>query len=81
MRYIHHLIDDQKFKFVSDLDEIGHYEIINLNGKPNSGKPASETSPPSGSIATGPSRYDPESMRVSLRPPVPDFFARVMKNE
>ena len=27
MRYIHHLIDDQKFKFVSDLGEIGHYEI------------------------------------------------------
>ena len=28
MRYIQHLIDDTKFKFVSDLDEIGHYEII-----------------------------------------------------
>ena len=27
MRYIHHLIDDQKFKFVSDLGEIGHYKI------------------------------------------------------
>ena len=27
MRYIHHLIDNQEFKFVSDLDEIGHYEI------------------------------------------------------
>ena len=29
MRYIHHLIDNQKFKFISDLGEIGHYEIIN----------------------------------------------------
>ena len=28
MRYIHHSIEDQKFKFVSDLDEIGHFEII-----------------------------------------------------
>ena len=28
MRYIHHLIDSTSFKFVSDLDEIGHYEII-----------------------------------------------------
>ncbi len=28
MRYIHHLIDDIKFKFISDLDEIGHFEII-----------------------------------------------------
>ena len=28
MRYIHHLIDDTKFNFVSDLEEIGHYEII-----------------------------------------------------
>ena len=28
MRYIRHLIDNQKFKFVSDLDEIGHYEIV-----------------------------------------------------
>ena len=28
MRYIHHLIDDTKFRFVSDLDEIGHFEII-----------------------------------------------------
>ena len=27
MRYIHHLIDDTKFRFVSDLDEIGHFEI------------------------------------------------------
>ena len=31
MRYIHHLIDDKNFKFVSDLDDIGHYEIVNLN--------------------------------------------------
>ena len=30
MRYIHHLIDDTKFKFISHLDEIGHYEIIDL---------------------------------------------------
>ena len=39
---------------------IFHYEFasnINLSGKPNSGKPDNETSPPSGSIATGPSRY------------------------
>ena len=28
MRYIHHLIEGQKFKFVSDLDEIGHFEVI-----------------------------------------------------
>lgn len=28
MRHIHHLIDGQKFKFVSDMGEIGHYEII-----------------------------------------------------
>lgn len=27
MRHIQHLIDDMKFKFVNDLDEIGHYEI------------------------------------------------------
>ena len=39
---------------------IFHYEFasnINLIGKHNSGKPASETSPPSGNIATGLSRY------------------------
>ena len=39
---------------------IFHYEFasnINLIGKPNSGKPASATSPPSGNIATGLSRY------------------------
>lgn len=28
MRYIHHLIDNSKFKFISDLGEIGHYEIV-----------------------------------------------------
>ena len=28
MRYIRHLIEGQKFKFVLDLDEIGHFEII-----------------------------------------------------
>jgi hypothetical protein len=28
MRHIHHLIENTKFKFVSDLDEIGHFEII-----------------------------------------------------
>ncbi len=28
MRYIHHLIDETEFKFVSDLEEIGHFEII-----------------------------------------------------
>ncbi|MEM4066734.1 MAG: hypothetical protein QXV17_07730 [Candidatus Micrarchaeaceae archaeon] len=25
VHHLHHLIDDQKFKFVPDLDEIGHY--------------------------------------------------------
>jgi hypothetical protein len=29
MRHLIHLVDDSKFKFVLDLDEIGHYEIIN----------------------------------------------------
>ena len=29
MRHLIHLVDNTKFKFVSDLDEIGHYEIIN----------------------------------------------------
>ena len=24
-----HLVDNAKFEFVSDLDEIGHYEIVN----------------------------------------------------
>lgn len=28
MRHLIHLVDNTKFKFVSDLDEIGHYEII-----------------------------------------------------
>jgi hypothetical protein len=28
MRYIHHLIDDLKFEFVSDVGEIGRYEPI-----------------------------------------------------
>ena len=55
MRYIHHLIDDQKFKFVSDLDEIGHYEIISLNGRSNSDRP--DNRPPSGHVVRGPSRY------------------------
>ncbi|MEM4055931.1 MAG: hypothetical protein QXQ46_11895 [Thermoplasmatales archaeon] len=27
MRYIHHLVDSQKFRFVSDLGEIGHFEF------------------------------------------------------
>lgn len=56
-------------KFVKVLDfegtfiHIYHYEIIssthniNLIGKPNSGKPANELSPPSGNIATGLSRF------------------------
>ena len=51
----------QSFIKVLDFEDgpiiIYHYEIINLIGKPNSYEPASETSPPSGSIATGPSRY------------------------
>ena len=28
MKHLPHLIDNQKFKFVSDLDGIGHFEII-----------------------------------------------------
>lgn len=28
MRHLVHLIDDTKFRFVSDLEEIGHYEIV-----------------------------------------------------
>ena len=28
MRHLIHLVDDTKFKFIPDLDEIGHYEII-----------------------------------------------------
>lgn len=34
MKYIHHHIDDKRFKFVSDLDDIGHFEITDpeLNG-------------------------------------------------
>ncbi|MEM3192362.1 MAG: hypothetical protein QW292_09775 [Candidatus Parvarchaeota archaeon] len=27
VHHLHHLIDDQKFKFVPDLDEIGYFEI------------------------------------------------------
>ncbi|MEM3844849.1 MAG: hypothetical protein QXU98_04015 [Candidatus Parvarchaeota archaeon] len=27
MRYIHHLVDSQKFRFVPDLGEIGHFEV------------------------------------------------------
>ncbi|MEM3846467.1 MAG: hypothetical protein QXU98_12295 [Candidatus Parvarchaeota archaeon] len=27
VHHLHHLIDDQKFKFVPDLDEIGHFEV------------------------------------------------------
>ncbi|MEM3846409.1 MAG: hypothetical protein QXU98_12000 [Candidatus Parvarchaeota archaeon] len=27
IHHLHHLIDDQKFKFVPDLDEIGHFEV------------------------------------------------------
>ena len=33
MRHLIHLVDDKKFKFVSDLDEIGHYEIIRRGEK------------------------------------------------
>ena len=29
MRHLIHLVDNTRFKFISDLDEIGHYEIIN----------------------------------------------------
>ena len=46
--------------FQDGLIRIYHYEFasnINLSGKLNSGKPASATSPPSGNIATGLSRY------------------------
>jgi hypothetical protein len=28
MKHLPRLVDNTKFKFVSDLDEIGHYEII-----------------------------------------------------
>ena len=28
MKHLIHLVDNIKFKFVSDLDEIGHYEVI-----------------------------------------------------
>ncbi|MCL4479876.1 MAG: hypothetical protein M1113_00070 [Candidatus Thermoplasmatota archaeon] len=28
MRYAHQLTDSQRFRFVSDLDEIGHYEVF-----------------------------------------------------
>ena len=54
---------------------IYHYEIINLSGKLNSGKPASATSPPSGNIATGLSRY----AGIDEGPPSPSgsgFFMR-----
>ncbi|MEM3489162.1 MAG: hypothetical protein QXO75_05850 [Nitrososphaerota archaeon] len=27
IHHLHHLIDDQKFKFVPDLGEIGHFEV------------------------------------------------------
>ncbi|MEM3191407.1 MAG: hypothetical protein QW292_04800 [Candidatus Parvarchaeota archaeon] len=27
VHHLHHLIDDQKFKFIPDLGEIGHYEL------------------------------------------------------
>ena len=29
MKHLMHLIDDTRFKFIPDLDEIGHYEIAN----------------------------------------------------
>ena len=28
MRHLIHMVGNTKFKFVTDLDEIGHYEII-----------------------------------------------------
>ena len=58
VRHLVHLIDNTIFKLIlEDPIGVGHYEIISLNGRSSSHKPDNETSPPSGSIATGPSRY------------------------
>ena len=54
MRHLIHLVDNSKFKFVSDQDETCHYEMINLNGR-SLNKPVAKS--PSGSIASGPLRY------------------------
>ena len=75
----------QSFIKVMDFQDgpfvVYHYEIIssthniNLSGKHNSGKPANELSPPSGSIATGLSRY----AGIDEGPPSPSgsgFFMR-----
>ena len=60
---------------------IFHYEFasnFNLSGKTTRHKP---DRPPYG-IASAPSRYDPEPMRVLLRPPVSDFLrGKVMKHD
>ena len=69
--------------FQDGLIRIYHYEFasnFDLIGKHNSGKPASETSPPSGNIATGLSRFTgPRGNPFALV--VPDFSARVIKND
>lgn len=33
MKHLIHLIDDSKFKFIPDLDEIGHFEIVDPRSK------------------------------------------------
>ena len=45
MRHLIHLVDNTKFKFVSDLDEIGHYEIIDSKSTTKGGLGESHISP------------------------------------
>ena len=45
MRHLIHLVDNTKFKFVSDLDEIGHYEIIDSRSTNKDGLGESHISP------------------------------------
>jgi hypothetical protein len=33
MKHLIHLIDDSKFKFIPDLGEIGHFEIVDQRSK------------------------------------------------
>ena len=75
MRHLIHLVDNTKFEFVPDLDEIGHYEMINLNGRSTHHKPDKELSPSSGSIVIGPSRYA-GTVRGPLRSRGSGFFMR-----
>ncbi|MEM3846651.1 MAG: hypothetical protein QXU98_13230 [Candidatus Parvarchaeota archaeon] len=49
VHHLHHLIDDQKFKFVPDLGEIGHFEVAredeNMSKRETTTIEKGETSP------------------------------------